>query len=212
MLADKSIQVTDPPKDAEEFLRQRISESFAASSERIDRQVAQSLLTTQRYEAHFTSEDLSVVFANILHTLVELQKFAGLSVPMTHNVAEMKVTIRHPRLAARTILHIHNPIQAFITISYELVNSPEEPGTLALVEGSVRVKHTTKRFDLVARAALSAMDVAGLIEAELNDPAQVIRKTLAYRLKTYGFRGEIQQVKLEITQDQRLQTLLTRYP
>ncbi len=202
------MNATISQQNREQFLRRRISESFAASSERIDREVAEAFLAANRYESHFTSEDLTVVFANIFYTLVELQRFAGLSVPVTHNVAQMQVTIRHPHLSARSILHIHHPIQAFIELSYKLTNVPDRPGALALVRDSVRVKQTTRRFDLVAKAMLSAMDVAGLIESELNDPAQVIRKTLAHRLKTYGFAGEIRQVELEITPEHRLRALL----
>src|SRR5512141_3043560 len=93
-------------------LRKQISEAFKRSSEHLDLHVAEALASTGRFDHSFDSQELAVVFANILHTLVDLQKFAGLSVPLVHNVASIEVEIRDPKIAVSLVLHIHSPINA----------------------------------------------------------------------------------------------------
>ncbi len=195
-------------RNQEQILRKQIAETFRKASEDLDRQVAQAFAQQGEFQYHFTDEELSVVFANIFHTLVELHRFAGMTVPLTHNVTAMEVEVRPPRLSVRSILHIHSPIRAFIAADYDLMNHPAIPGILVLRKGSLKVQEKTARFDLVARAALRAIDVEGLIASELQDPAEVIRRTLPHRLRSYGFAGQISTVRLEVTPDGRLQTLL----
>ncbi len=192
----------------EQFLRQQIAESFRQASEQIDRQVAQALSNPGQFGYAFTSEELAVVFANIFFTLIDTHKFAGLTVPLIHNVAQMDVQIKYPCIAVQSLLHIHSPIKAFINVDYELGNHPYLSGALTFDQQSLKVKERTGRLDLIAKAALSAIDVEGVVRDELKDPAQVIRKTLPHRLKSYGFDGTIGRVRLEVTPDNRLQTLL----
>ncbi len=200
------------PRATEEFLRRQISESFVRSTERIDREVATALATGREYHRHFSSDEMRYVLANITHTLIDLQRFAGLTVPLTHNVAEIEVRISYPRLSASSLLHIHNPIRAFITLDYDLVNDPALPGALLLDRNSLRVSEKTGRLDLMAKAALKAIDIESMIHDELKDPAAVIRKTLPRRLGTYGFHGVIALVHLEITEDDRLHAVLLGQP
>ncbi len=192
------------------ILRQQISEAFRKSSQQIDREVAEALTRNHHYVYSFDSQQLAVVFANIFHTLIDLQKFAGLTVPLTHNVASIGVEVRYPRITTSTLLHIHSPIRAFIEIGYSLSNDFERPGNLALIRRSLSVQEKTARFDLLARSALAAINIEGLIERELRDPAEVIRLTLPHRLRLYGFAGTIQKVHLEVTPDNRLHTYLAR--
>ncbi|MGB8645489.1 MAG: hypothetical protein WCF84_09645 [Anaerolineae bacterium] len=193
----------------DQILRRQISEAFRQSSEQVDREVAESLTVSGKFERSFNSLDLGVVFANLIHTLVELQKFAGLTVPLVHNVAAIEVETRYPRISVGLVLHIHSPIKAFIDIEYGLINHPTKIGGLTLARRSLIVQEKTARFDLVAKAALSTINLEGLVERELKDPAQIIRQTLPHRLHVYGFEGQIGQVHLEITPDNHLKTLLS---
>ncbi len=197
------------PPDREQLLRKQIAEAFRQSSKRIDREVAAALSTSHEYIHSFESTELAVVFANIFHTLIDLQSFVGFSVPLTHNVLSMDVRVSPPSLAVRSVLHIHSPIRAFISVDYDLENEPSTPGTLRLVDNSLRVREDTARFDLVAKGILRAIDLKSLIRAELRDPANIIRKTLPHRLRDYGFAGEIDTVRLEIGGEGALHVHLT---
>ncbi len=194
---------------SEEFLRRRIDESFRQSTERIDREVALALLSESQFHHHFTGEELHFVFANIIYTLVDLQKFAGLSVPLTHNVASIGVDIQYPRISVSTLLHIHSPIKAFISIDFKLANHPDRPGALCPVKGTIRLDEITARFDFFAKSALRMIDIKGLITEELQDPSQAVRKTLPPRFRMYGFDGDIRDVYLEVTQENALHVRLT---
>ncbi|MGE5195062.1 MAG: hypothetical protein ACM3U2_21420, partial [Deltaproteobacteria bacterium] len=190
------------------ILRQQISEAFRRSSEQIDREVAEALTKNHQYLYSFNSQELAVVFANIFHTLIDLQKFAGLTVPLIHNVASIGVEVRYPRITVSSLLHIHSPIRAFIELDYSLSNDFDRPGNLALIRRSLMVLEKTSRFDFFARTALAAINIEGLVERELRDPAQVIRFTLPHRLGLYGFTGTIDKVHLEVTPDNHLHTYL----
>ncbi len=190
------------------ILRQQISEAFRRSSEQIDREVAEALTQNHQFVHSFSSQELAVVFANIFHTLIDLQKFAGVTVPLIHNVASIGVEVRYPRITTSTLLHIHSPIRAFIEVGYSLSNDFERPGNLALIRRSLLVQEKTARFDLLARSALAAINIEGLVERELRDVAKVIRLTLPHRLRLYGFAGTIDNVQLEVTPDNRLHTYL----
>ncbi len=192
----------------DQILRKQISEAFRKSSEQIDREVAESLTSTGKFERSFDSHELAVVFANLIHTLVEIQKFAGLSVPLVHNIAAIEVETRYPRVSVSLVLHVQSPIKAFIDISYGLINDPTKIGSLTLARRSLFVEEKTARFDMVAKAALSTINLGGLVERELHDPTHIIRQTLPRRLRSYGFDGQIGHVYLEITPDNRLKTLL----
>ncbi len=194
--------------DIDQVLRKQISEAFRRSSEDIDREVAQALATSGEFRHSFNSQQLAVVFANILHTLVDLQKFAGVSVPLIHNVASIEVETRYPRISASAVLHIHSPIKAFIIIDYALINDPHNIGNLTLARRSLCVEEKTSRFDLVAKAALNAINIEGLVERELKDVSHIIRQTLPHRLSSYGFSGQIGKVQLEFTPDNLLNCVI----
>ncbi len=193
----------------DQLLRRQISEAFKRSSEHLDRQVAEALASTGQFVYSFDSQELAVVFANILHTLVDLQKFAGLTVPLVHNVASIEVEMRYPKIAVSLVLHIHSPIKAFIIIDYVLVPAPGRPSALTLERHSLCVEERTARFDFVAKTALATINIEGLVERELHDPAHAIRLTLPHRLSAYGFTGQIGQVRIDLTPENRLNTTLT---
>ncbi len=123
----------------------------------------------------------------------------------------MEVRIEHPRLVVRSILHIHSPVRAFISIDYALENDPTAPGVLCYVPGTLRVHEDTARFDFVTKGVLRAIDIKSFIGGELEDPAEVIRKTLPHRLRSYGFNGQIGSVRLEVDGNV-LHVLLTGIP
>lgn len=192
----------------ERILRQQIAESFRHASEQMDLTVALALTNEGQFEHRFGSEELSIVFSNIFYTLIEIQNFAGLKVPLTYNIPNMEVELDFPRVRVNSLLHIHSPIRAFIQINYALVNHATKPGSLTLARRSVRVVEKTSRLDVVARAALLAINIEGLVQRELQDPGEVIRQTLPIRLKEYGFDGGIGDVMLAVTPDNHLHAIL----
>jgi hypothetical protein len=171
--------------------------------------VALALTNEGRFEYRFGSDELGVVFSNIFYTLIQIQNFAGLKVPLTYNIANMEVELDFPSVRVNSLLHIHSPIRAFIQINYALVNDATRPGALTLARRSVRVVEKTSRLDVFARAALLAINIEGLVQRELQDPGEVIRQTLPVRLKLYGFEGGIGEVMLAVTPDNHLHAILS---
>jgi hypothetical protein len=69
---------------------------------------------------------------------------------------------------------------------------------LRVKQGSLTVVEDTRRFDIKAKAALTAIDVEGMAKKELNDPAAVITATLPSQLRKRGAMGKFTDIRLSL--------------
>lgn len=181
-------------------LQQQIAGQMAVPTSEIELRIAEALLIGGRFSGELSSEELAPILSNVLYTLVQQQKVAGLDVPVVHNVNRMEVEIVKAQAHVLCELHLHAPIRAFIRFEYTLINDPHNRRNLCLKDGELRVKETTGRFDLAARAALRVMGVRQMAMHELRDPGDVIRRTLPYRLRQHGFETSLSDISLSLTQ------------
>lgn len=182
-----------------ETLRQQIEDPIAEPALLLEKRVARALINNGEFLGVFTAEDLAIVMRKVLYTLVAEQKVAGVDVPLVHNVTRMEVSIAGCEAAVSCELHIHAPIQAFITFDYVLENDSEaNSGRLLLKGGQVEVREVTRPFDVTARAALKVMGVRRIALKDLNNVNALIRRTLPPQLRPHGFEGELAVVGLEL--------------
>jgi hypothetical protein len=79
------------------------------------------------------------------------------------------------------------------------MNDPfSEPKRVQLKRGSLSIRKNTRRFDLKARAALSAIDLESIARNELTDLSVILRRTLSDQMNGYGISGEISEIRLSI--------------
>jgi hypothetical protein len=183
-------------------LRRQIHDHIAQPVASIEQKIAAALLEGGEFHAYLNDAELGIIMRKVLYTLVDEQKVAGLSVPIVHNVSEMRVKLDNCEATIECETHIHAPITAFIRFKYILENDRRAPGRkLHLKNNSLEVKETTKAFDLAAKAILRVIGVRDVTNRELSDPNAVILRTLPPQLEQHGFAGKLKQVDLELMDD-----------
>ncbi|MDX1616273.1 MAG: hypothetical protein R3300_18315 [Candidatus Promineifilaceae bacterium] len=189
----------DSPSDRE--LRQHIEavSRRAYSTEEIELRIADSLLHEGRFEADIDGKELAIILRNVVYTMFDRHKLAGLSVGLVHNVPTMRVRLRDREADIYYVVHVHKPIVAFLEFSYTLINDPVAVAPrLRLKRGTFRYAEKTRRFDLKAKAALAAVNITGLARQELSNVSQIINQTLPPRLEHHGLNGILNCVELTL--------------
>ncbi len=187
------IQPTD------EQLRAQIEAASARAypAETFEDRIAAALLECGRFQGYMNAKELALILRNLIYVIFSQQQFGGRDVKLVHNVPSMKITIKNHQADVSFLVHIHKPIIAFLTFSYSLLNDPVSAGrNLRIKHGSLKTRQDTRRFDLKAKAALAAIDIDGLAQRELSDPAAIILGTLPQQLRKRGARGEVKSIEL----------------
>ncbi len=189
-----------------ELIRQQIEKHIGDPTIPIEQKIATSLQELGEFQGKLTSDDLAVIMKNILYKLVEQQRFAGVEVPITHNVSEMSVKIARREAHIVCEMHVHHPIIAFIRFTYTLENDGKAKTgkRLRLKNNNLEVKEVTRPFDIGAKTALKILGVRGIALRELSDPNDVIRRTLPEQLEKQGFKGKLDGIMLELMDDNTL--------
>lgn len=153
------------------------------------------------YHERMNADDFGVILRHIVHTIFSQKRVAGFDVGIVHNVAKMNVTIANDEIDIAFVVHVHKPIIAFLNFSYVLVNDPENENRIALKEGTLQVENKTRRFDIKAKTALTAMQTTRLAQSELSDLSVVIETTWPLHMQTLGHDGRLTAVNLHIEND-----------
>lgn len=189
------IQPTD------EQLRAQI-EAVAAQqfpSDQIEQKIACALAANGRFESRLNSEELGAILRRLVYTVFSKHTLAGQGINLVHNVATMRVIINESEAKIGFIVHIHKPITAFLKFKYCLVNDPVSVGhKLRLKRNSLVVKEHTRRFDIKAKVALTAINVENLARKELTDPVRIIKATLPSRLESHGLSGRFTSIDMTL--------------
>ena len=192
---------TDLSEDLE--LQAQIEDTTARvySTGDVEERIARALLEQGEFYEHITASDLELILRNIVYFVFAHQKAAGRDINMLHNVPIMHIEIDQEQAHIEFVVHIHKPIIVFIEFKYTLLNHVDEDNKcLCLKEGSLRVKEKTRRFDVKAKAALTAMNVPKIARQEMSDLTQVIFKTLPDQLQHKGVRGDLDTVRLSLNE------------
>jgi len=190
-----------PTEDRE--LQAQIEETVARiySTEDVEERIARALLTQGEFYQDISAADLEIILRNIVYVIFSRQKVAGRDIDILHNVPIMRVEIDDGQAFIEFVVHIHKPIIVFLEFKYTLVNHANvEDKRLCLQEGSLRIKEKTRRFDVKAKAALTAMNVPKIARQEMSDLAEVIRRTLPDQLQHKGVEGELKQIGLSLNE------------
>lgn len=168
----------------------------------IELSIAAGLIETGRHEGHLADEDLATVIRNIVYVRFTQQRIGGRKIRLIHNIPAIEVRIDDGELRVYFLVHIHNPIVAFLRFRYSLVNDTmSDHKKLRLKKGSLVIKKDTRRFDLKAKAALAAIDIESLALRELTDLAAIIKETLYTQMNQRGIDGQMKEVQLEIAEE-----------
>jgi len=168
-------------------------------SDQIEQTIAGELANNGRYESRINSEELAVILRKLVYTMFSRHTVAGQGVNLVHNIATMQVRIDKSQAHVGFIVHIHKPITAFLKFKYCLVNDPVSINPrLTLKRNSLVIKEHTRRFDLKAKAALTAINVENIARKELADPSRIIRATLPSRLEKYGLNGNFTCIEMAL--------------
>ncbi|MDX1414769.1 MAG: hypothetical protein R3293_11305 [Candidatus Promineifilaceae bacterium] len=167
------------------------------STSDIEARIADALLHRGEFQENISAADLEVILRNIVYVMFAKQKVAGRDIDILHNVPIMNIEIDNEEAFVDFVVHIHKPIIVFLEFKYSLINQ-EEDGcqSLCLREGSLRIKEKTRRFDVKAKAALTAMNVPKIARNEMSDLTNVIRRTLPNQLQKKGVEGELRDIRL----------------
>lgn len=182
-------------------LQAQIEEAAARaySTDDIEERIARALVTRGEFCEDISSADLEVILRNIVYVMFARQKVAGREIGILHNVPIMQVEINNEEAHVEFVVHIHKPIIVFIEFKYTLVNHEDEDNKcLCLKEDSLRVKEKTRRFDVKAKAALTAMNVPKIARQEMSDLTNVICRTLPDQLRHKGVTGQLETIKLSL--------------
>jgi hypothetical protein len=182
-------------------LQAQIEEAAARvySTDDVEERIARALVTRGEFCEDISSADLEVILRNIVYVMFARQKVAGREIGILHNVPIMQVEINNEEAHVEFVVHIHKPIIVFIEFKYTLVNHEDEDNKcLCLKEGSLRVKEKTRRFDVKAKAALTAMNVPKIARQEMSDLTNVICRTLPDQLRHKGVTGQLETIKLSL--------------
>lgn len=182
-------------------LQAQIEEAAARvySTDDVEERIARALVTRGEFCEDISSADLEVILRNIVYVMFARQKVAGREIGILHNVPLMQVEINNEEAHVEFVVHIHKPIIVFIEFKYTLVNHEDEDNKcLCLKEDSLRVKEKTRRFDVKAKAALTAMNVPKIARQEMSDLTNVICRTLPDQLRHKGITGQLETIKLSL--------------
>ena len=179
------------------------------STDDIEGRIAQALLSQGEFHQNISPSDLEVILRNIVYVVFARQKVAGRDIDILHNVPVMNVKIDDEQAHVDFVVHIHKPIIVFIEFKYTLINHPDEDEKrLCLKEGSLHIKEKTRRFDVKAKAALTAMNIPKIARQEMSDLTEVICRTLPDQLQPKGVIGELDKIQLSLN-EQKLCVHLT---
>lgn len=169
----------------------------------IEERIADALKTKGFFQAHLNEEELAAILQNVVYTMFSQQTVVGMDVGIVHNIVEMKTHINDYEITVKFIVHIHKPIIAFLEFEYELYNEIDHEGEefLAFRDESLQISEKTRRFDIKAKAALTAMNVGRITRNEMSNLSQVIKKTLPPQLEAQGFAGDLAYVHMYIDDD-----------
>jgi hypothetical protein len=184
-------------------LQAQIESTTAAvySTDDIEVRIARALLKNGEFHENIEASDLEVILRNIVYVMFAQQTVAGREIDMLHNVPIMHVHIEDEEAHVEFVVHIHKPIIVFIEFYYTLVNHPDnDEKRLCLDEESLRIKEKTRRFDVKAKAALTAMNVPKIARTEMSDLTEVIRRTLPHQLEKKGVCGELDEIHLSLNE------------
>ncbi|MCC6612509.1 MAG: hypothetical protein IT320_03465 [Anaerolineae bacterium] len=167
-------------------VREQVAAHIEQETRSVEERIAAALRTSRTFKGALTATELEPILSNVVFTLVASQRFAGIDVPITHNISRMQVTIQRMYADVMCEVHVHEPIIAFIQFQYQLENDPHQDGQLRLKGGTIKVTETTRRLDLAAKAALRMLNVRAIALRELRDPNDIIRRTLPPQLEVHG--------------------------
>jgi hypothetical protein len=185
-------------------LREQLEQTAARlfSTEHIEARIAKALVEQGEFRESISADDLAVILRNVVYFMFAHQRVAGHDVSILHNVPIMNVEIADGEAQVEFVVHIHKPIVVFIEFNYAMVNNPEAPNAgLAIKAGSLRIAEKTRRFDLKAKAALAALNVARIAYHEMSDLSGIIRKTLPHQLQQQNVRGELTDIHLHLNEE-----------
>ncbi len=169
------------------------------STSDIEGRIAQALLATGEFYENIEAVDLEIILRNIVYFIFARQTVAGRDIDILHNVPIMKIEIDGGQANVDFVVHIHKPIVVFIEFNYTLVNHPDDgEKRLCLKEDSLQIKEKTRRFDVKAKAALTAMNVPKIARQEMSDLTEVICRTLPGQLKKKGVTGKLENIRLSL--------------
>lgn len=187
----------------EQELKAQIQETTERlfSTTDIEERIARALVVEGEFYENITATDLEVILRNIVYVMFARQKVAGRDIDLLHNVPIMNIEIENGQANVDFVVHIHKPVIVFLEFNYALVNDYKDGlESLCLKDGSLRIKERTRRFDVKAKAAMTAMNVPKIARQEMADLNQVIRQTLPEQLRKKGIDGEIQDIKLTLNE------------
>ncbi len=169
------------------------------STSDIEGRIAQALLETGEFYENIDAADLEIIMRNIVYFMFARQSVAGRDIDILHNVPIMKIEIDGEHAHVEFVVHIHKPIVVFIEFKYTLVNHPDDKEKrLCLKEDSLKITEKTRRFDVKAKAALTAMNVPKIARQEMTDLTEVICRTLPGQLKKKGVTGKLENIRLSL--------------
>jgi len=195
--------MTVHPSEDRELQTQIESAAAAAySTDDIEGRIARALLAHGEFYENIDAADLEIILRNIVYVMFSRQTVAGREIDILHNVPIMNVEINEEQAHVEFVVHIHKPVIVFIEFKYTLINHPDdEEKRLCLKEKSLRIKERTRRFDVKAKAGMTAMNVPKTARQQMSDLTEVIRKTLPTQLKRRGVAGILNTIKLSLNDE-----------
>jgi hypothetical protein len=128
------------------------------------------------FQQDLTSEELAVVMRSVFEGLVNEQK------GVKADIADMSVQIEGEQGRFSGAVRVEKPLD--VTIGGDcLLTNDETPGRLRLVSLDVR-----EEAGFVAKVALKAVNVRGIIEKTLSDPNGALELALARQLESRGVK------------------------
>ena len=189
-------------------VREQVAARIEQETRSIEDRIAEALRKRGSFAGELTAIDLEPILSNVVFTLVDNQRFAGIDLPIVHNISRMQVSIQRQSADVMCEVHVHEPIIAFIQFQYSLENDPKQTGKLRLKGGTIQVKETTRRLDIAAKAALRMLNVRAIALHELRDPNDVIRRTLPPQLAAHGLDMLLDSIELVFVPNDRLHVTL----
>ena len=128
------------------------------------------------FQQDLTSEELAGVMRSVFEGLVHEQK------GVKADIADMSVQIEGEQGRFSGAVRVEKPLEATVGGDCLLTND-ETPGRLRLVSLDVR-----EEAGFVAKVALKAVNVKGIIEKALSDPNGALEIALARQLESRGVK------------------------
>ncbi len=172
------------------------------STDDIESRIATALVEHGEFHEDITAAELEVILHNIVYVMFAQQTFAGVGVGILHNVVSLNVTFKDQEAFVEFVVHIHKPIIVFLEFKYTLINDESSKlPCITLKKGSLQVIEKIRRFDIKAKAALTAMNVPRIAQNEMSDLTEVIKRTLPAQLNQKNVTGEINNIELTLNKD-----------